>query len=214
MSRATLSGAVCADQNLLSAYLDGELAAAEERAVEDHLATCPGCRADLAGLRSVVERLQGLQRATPPAALGHAVARRVALEARPVGLFGRMEATLRRLVVEPGTLVLFGTVLALAVIATVFAVSVEESNGRPVAAEQGQDWTGVEVAGVVVGGRHFERDGGLWRERGVGEPERTVIAGSAEGEALRAELPRLRDLLGNAEGVVVLSGVGTILLQP
>jgi hypothetical protein len=213
MSRATLSGAVCADENLLSAYLDGELAAAEERAVEDHLAACPGCRADLAGLRSVVERLQGLQRATPPAGLGHAVARRVALEARPVGLLGRMEAALRRLVVDPGTLVLFGTVLALAVIATVFAVSVEESNGRPVAAEQGQDWTGVEVAGVVVAGRHFERDGGLWRERGAEEPERTVSAGSAEGRALLAEMPRLRGLLGNAEGITMQTDEGTILLK-
>jgi hypothetical protein len=213
MTRAMLSGAICADENLLSAYLDGELAASEERAVEDHLASCPGCRADLDGLRSVVERLDGLQRATPPGARGHAVARREAVEARPAGLFGRMEAALRRMVVDPGTLVLFGTVLARAAIATVFAVSVENSNGRPVAAEQGQDWTGVEVAGVVVAGRHFEREGGLWRERGAGEPQRTVTASSAEGEALLAELPRLRELLANADGITMQTDEGTILLK-
>lgn len=214
MSRGTPGAAVCADESLLSAYLDGELPAAEERAVEDHLAGCPGCRADLAGLRAVVSRLHDLQRATPPAALGHAVARRVALEARPAGLFGRLEAALRRWVVDPGTLVLFGTVLALAAIATVFAVSVEESNRRPVAAERGADWSGVELVSVVVGGRQFERDGVVWRERGVGAAERTVAAGSAEGEAILAGLPRLRELLRSSEGIVMRGEEDVVWLQP
>lgn len=214
MSRGMPGAAVCADESLLSAYLDGELAGAEERVVEDHLATCPGCRADLEGLRSVVVRLRDLQRATPPAALGHAVARRVALEARPAGLFGRLETALRRWVVEPGTLVLFGTVVALAAIATVFAVSVEESNGRPVAAERGADWSGVELVSVVVDGRQFERDGAVWRERGVGEAQRTVAAGSAEGEALLAELPRLRELLRSSEGIVLHADDGVVVLEP
>lgn len=214
MSRGTPGAVICADESLLSAYLDGELAGAEERVVEDHLAACPGCRADLDGLRSVVARLRDLQRATPPAALGHAVARRVALEARPEGLVGRLEAALRRWVVEPGTLVLFGTVVALAAIATVFAVSVEESNGRPVAAERGADWSGVELVSVVVGGRYFERDGAVWRERGVGEAERTVAAGSPEGEAIVAELPRLRELLRSSNGIVMRGDTGSILLRP
>ncbi len=214
MSRGMPGAVVCADESLLSAYLDGELAAAEERAVEDHLALCPGCRADLDGLRSVVRRLRDLQRATPPVALGHAVARRVALDARPSGLFGRLEEALRRWVVDPGTLVLFGTVLALAAIATVFAVSVEESNGRPVAAERGADWSGVELVSVVVGGRQFERDGAVWRERGVGEAERTVVVGSPEGESILAGLPRLRELLRSSEGIVMRGDEGGILLQP
>lgn len=214
MSRGTPGAAVCADQSLLSAYLDGELAVAEERAVEDHLAACPGCRADLDVLRSVVARLHDLQRATPPAALGHAVARRVALEARPAGLFGRLEAALRRWVVEPGTLVLFGTVVALAAIATVFAVGVEESNGRPVAAERGADWSGVELVSVVVGGRQFERDEPVWRERGVGEAVRRVAAGSPEGEEILAALPRLRELLRSSEGIVMRGEGGAIRLEP
>ena len=212
MSWGMTNGAVCADDDLLSAYLDGELATAEERAVEDHLAHCPGCRANLDGLRTVVSRLHALQRATPPVALDHAVARRVALEARPVGLFGKMEAALRRLTVDPGTMVLFGTVLALAAIATVFAIGVDQSGRQPVAADRGQDWSGVELSAVVVAGRHFERSGETWRERGAGEPGRTVAAGSPEGRKILAETPRLRELLQNAEGIALRTGEGTILL--
>lgn len=214
MSRGLSGAAICADENLLSGYLDGELDAAEERAVEDHLASCPGCRAHLDGLRSVVARLHGLQRATPPAALGRAVARRVALEARPVGLLGRLEAALRRLVVDPATLLSFGTVMALVAIAAVFVASVEESRGRPVAAEPGADWSGVELVSVVVGGRVFEREGAVWRELGAGEAARSVAAGSPEGEAILGELPRLRGLLEGAEGIVLVTGEGTVRLQP
>ena len=214
MSWGTMHGAVCADENLLSAYLDGELATAEETAVEEHLAACPGCRANLDGLRTVVSRLHALQRATPPVALDHAVARRVALEARPVGLVGKMEAALRRLTVDPGTLVLFGTVLALAAIATVFALGVDQSGRQPVAADRGQDWSGVELSGVVVAGRHFERDGETWRERGAGEPVREIASGSPEGEAILEELPRLRGMLVGADGIVLLADGGAVRLLP
>jgi len=211
MSRAH---AACADIDLLSAYLDGELPAREEHAVEEHLAGCPGCRAELHGLRTVVDRLQGLQRATPPAALGSAVARRVAVEARPKGLLGRLEAALRRLVVDPGTLVSFGVVLALVAIAALFVSSIEESGRRPIHAGRGEDWSGVELVTVVVSGRTFDREGALWRERGAGEAETTVAATSPEAEAVFTVHPHLRRLLQGSDGIVLATDAGTVRIEP
>lgn len=204
--------AVCAETDLLSAYLDGELPAAEERAVEKHLAVCGGCRAELEGLRAVVERLHGLQRATPPPVLAEAVARRVAMEPRPRGLLGRVEAALRRLPIEPATLVTFGVVVALAAILALFLAGIEESE-RPAGFDE--EGVALEVRSVIVGGRHFDRDGALWRERGAGEPEATLPAGSPEARAILAEAPPLRRLLDSSEGLVLRAADGrTVRIEP
>lgn len=45
-------------QDRLSEYLDGLLPEPEKRALEEHLQTCDNCRAALAELRAVVERLR------------------------------------------------------------------------------------------------------------------------------------------------------------
>lgn len=206
--------ATCADPDRLSAFLDGELAAAEERAVEDHLAHCPSCRTELDGLRALVGRLHGLQRATPPPALGADVARRVALEARPRTLFGRLEAALRRLPADPATLVSFGVVLALVVIAALFVTGLEESARRPIEAGRGEDWSGVELVTVVVDGRTFDREGASWRERGAGEPAATIAAGDPEAEALFAAHPALRRLLQGTEGIVIETASGAVRIRP
>ncbi len=62
---------------LLSAYLDGELSAAERRTVEAHLGTCDRCRALLADLRQVKKLVAELPLENPP--------RPVVLRRRPVG---------------------------------------------------------------------------------------------------------------------------------
>lgn len=208
--------AACADPELLSAYLDGELPPARERQVEAHLADCPGCRAELDGLRSVVERLRHLERAAPPQVLGQAVARRVALEARPRGLVARLEAALRRLPLDPATLVTFGVVVALAAILAVFVVGLQESERRPVsAADPETGAAGLEVVTVVIGGRTLDRDGALWRERGAGPPEATLPAGSPEAEAILDSEPRLRRLLPGADALVLRAPDGrTVRLEP
>jgi hypothetical protein len=203
-------GAACADPELLSAYLDGELPPARERAVEAHLADCPGCRAELDGLRSVVKRLRHLERAAPPQVLGQAVARRVALEARPRGLVARLEAALRRLPLDPATLVTFGVVVALAAILAVFVAGLQESDRRPVsAADPETGAAGLEVVTVVIGGRTFDRDGALWVERGAGSPQVTLAAGSPEAEAILDSEPRLRLLLPGADALVLRAPDGT-----
>jgi hypothetical protein len=57
-------------QQLLSAYLDGELAAAQAAALETHLAACSACRQELEALRALSESLgEILRRVEPPADL-------------------------------------------------------------------------------------------------------------------------------------------------
>ena len=200
----TQSAGACARVYDRSAYLDGELAAPEARAVEAHLARCRRCRAELDGLRRVVERIQNLQRATPPPALGETVARQVALETGRRGLLERLEGALRRLPVEPATLLTFGVVVALAAIVSLFVAGLQESDRRPTTrAEPGQDYSGLEVVTVVVEGRTFDRDGALWRQRGIAEPDRRLDAGAPEARALFDSEPRLRRLLRGSEGIVL-----------
>ena len=60
----------CADVvELVSAYLDGELAAPVADAVRAHLALCPGCTTYFAQVRSTVERVRTLQAGDLPASL-------------------------------------------------------------------------------------------------------------------------------------------------
>jgi hypothetical protein len=211
------------DWDLLSAYVDGELAAEERRAVEDHLAACPGCRAELDGMRRVASRLRSLERAAPPPLLADRVARRVAVAARQPGLVVRIEEALRRLPVESSTLMTFGVVVALTAIAALFVAGVEDSDRadrdrRPAAAAvrsaapAGDD--ALRITTAVVHGRVFDRDGDVWRERhlGPGSGDGAPRIGAddpAALEMLEAE-PRLRDLLTGSHGVLLDDGTGAV----
>ena len=65
-------------QQLLSAYLDGELAAAQAAALETHLPACSACRQELEALRAISESLgEILRRVEPPADLLDRVMARV-----------------------------------------------------------------------------------------------------------------------------------------
>lgn len=202
---------------ILSAYLDGELPAGERKALEAHVAICPGCRAELASLRTVIERLRRLERAAPPSVLAQQVARRVALETRQPGMVARLEAALAGLPLDSATLLNFGVVLALAAILGLFVLALESPGPpeAPAAADTADAaGAGYAVVGVVVGERTFDRDGSFWRERGAGDPVATWRAGDPAAVALLAGEPRLADLLGSADGIVLHHGDGTILLQP
>ena len=61
----------------LSEYLDGELADAEQVALEAHLATCAGCTSVLADLRRVVGRAQALDDRPPARDLWPGIAERI-----------------------------------------------------------------------------------------------------------------------------------------
>jgi len=66
----------------LSEYLDGELAPAEQTALEAHLASCDPCRTTLDELRRVVTNARALDDRPPAADLWPAVAGRIGLSAR------------------------------------------------------------------------------------------------------------------------------------
>lgn len=77
----------------LSEFLDGTLEAAEREAVAEHLEQCGRCRADLEGLRAVLEQAQGLRTMSPPRDLWPGIA--AAIQA-PLGL-GTVESQVIKL---------------------------------------------------------------------------------------------------------------------
>ena len=75
-------------QELLSPFLEGDLADAERVAVEAHLAGCAGCAEELGFLRDTVSRLRRLPAPEPPPFLETRVMARIeAGEARPSGFW-------------------------------------------------------------------------------------------------------------------------------
>ena len=83
----------------LSAYLDGELSAAERQAVEDRLAREPDARALLEGLRQTSNLVAALPRASAPASLPADVTERLEraalLDDRPDLISNKMQRTVR-----------------------------------------------------------------------------------------------------------------------
>ena len=84
----------------LSEYLDDELDPRERASLEAHLADCDSCRTDLAELRAVVARAQGLTDTAPAADLWPGVEARIAPPAmrRPTLATRRFAFTLPQLV--------------------------------------------------------------------------------------------------------------------
>jgi anti-sigma factor RsiW len=75
-------------EQLLPWYANGTLAEAERRTVEEHLAGCPACRAELAGCRDLARAIDELGEVAPsphPIQLSRLLARIDALEASPYG---------------------------------------------------------------------------------------------------------------------------------
>ncbi|MCL6479589.1 MAG: zf-HC2 domain-containing protein, partial [Peptococcaceae bacterium] len=53
-------------QELLSPFFDGELHSSEGKAVSNHLAVCPDCRAKWHALCDAVETIKSLPEVNPP----------------------------------------------------------------------------------------------------------------------------------------------------
>ena len=88
----------------VAAYVDGELDALEERAVERHLEACPNCRVLIADLRTVRAAAFTLDRREPPSDLLSRIQARLAAEPRPAS----------RVLAWPNTRTAWGTWLAAA----------------------------------------------------------------------------------------------------
>jgi anti-sigma factor RsiW len=89
----------CAFEEELTAYIDGELAAARRAEVEAHLSTCAGCKSTEALLRRTVAGMAQLPEFVPSADTRRAVMAKV--DALPPPLRERLLALLRPSVLVP-----------------------------------------------------------------------------------------------------------------
>lgn len=207
---------------LLSAYLDGELKETKAERVERHLEACSGCRARIDGLRRVVRSLARLERAAPPPVLARRVERRIALEGHGSTMLERLENRLQGLPLDSPMVATFAVVLALGVIIYAFSHHVAHHRSDvslQMAAPEAVEGLMEEIGAVEIDGRHLERRGEAWVEAGLGaagpgeaagteaagtEAAETEAAGSGveviafdspEGAAVRAEHPWVEELL-------------------
>lgn len=98
------------ESELLSAYLDGELTAADRTRVDEHLPSCADCRATLGALRATLADLRALPEPDLPGQVSWAVRAAVARERR--GLASRYR---RWVAVAGGVAAAFVAVLAITV---------------------------------------------------------------------------------------------------
>lgn len=194
---------------ILSTYLDSELALAERQRVEAHLEECESCRHRLEALRSVVDRLSELERRSPPPHLDYRLRRLAGLGPSPPTLAERLERGASLFNWGNSLLPLFGVVVALAIIIYLVATAIQ---WRDMA---GTDDLAIESGSMVeiraVADRIFEREDEIWIERGLQGAAVTgrYPVGDSRVEEWLGESPELRELadLGGVVRVRVGEGI-------
>jgi hypothetical protein len=212
---------------VLSAYLDGEIEPARERSVDDHVASCEECRARLAALRGVMLELRRAPRLQPPPVLAHQI-RQQAMEQAPLGAFDSLRAFLAGLPLHPGMRTVMAMGLALALSVSLIGIEREQRLILPAAAEPTAEEpiTEVEVIeGMTIYKKTTSRVGdldfvfneqGVWVQEGLegSEPETRVDSRSPEGRAL-TQRTDIDLLLEDGHSVVLSSEDGrTVELAP
>lgn len=109
-----------ASAEILSAYLDHELAEQETADLESHLDECHECHGRLQGLNTVVANLRHLERQAPPPTLDMAVARRIALAGERKSALDRLEEGLEAFQRRSSLMMWFAIVIALVLITFFF----------------------------------------------------------------------------------------------
>lgn len=197
-----------ARQELLSAYLDGELRPEEEKGVEELLEQEPEAREQLEGMRRVLGHLRHVERLAPPQSLDLAVTRRIALDGEHRSLLDRIEDGMTGLGggKQSHLLFLFAMVIALAVIILFFSHGLQQKqNGLiPVIFDEPPQMEDADLETarqVLVGGALFQRhedehEGTLWVEDGlsVDTEAELVLLGSQRAEELMVEHPELKGI--------------------
>ena len=160
-----------ATAEVLSAYLDDELSAAEHERLAGHLESCDDCRAHLKSMRRVVTSVRRLERMAPPPVLAGDVERHIALSGRPASPMEWMEERLGRIHSASSILFMFALITALAVISYFFAHGVERAQQPRTAlvlnAPELPPLDGRVRATREVEGRTFDLVNRIWRERGI-----------------------------------------------
>jgi hypothetical protein len=220
---------------VLSAYLDGEIESARERSVEDHVATCEECRARLAALRGVVMELRRAPRLQPPPILAHQVRRQV-MEQAPPSALDSLRALFASLPLHPAMRTVMAMGLALALSLSLVGIERQHRLGfgfynQPVVKGAQEPVPNVEVregepsyADVLkptrssVAGREFvfDDDARVWVQEGLegSEPEARVNARSAKGQAMLTEMTDIDLLLEGGYRVLLRFENGTVELSP
>ncbi len=200
---------------LLSAYLDRQLAGPEARQLEEHLDRCERCHVRLEGLRKVVTHLQTLDPLTPPSGLQAAVARRIQLSDRQPNLLDRFEQGISIFDRQSPILAMFAVIIALAMFIYLFSYALHQDQSGSIEVIF-QDPPGAAAAEdqaigsrLTAGGRQLVWSvGGLWVEEGadVDAVARTLAVDSDEGRDFLAAHPELADLAALDRSVVIRLG--------
>jgi Putative zinc-finger len=213
-----------ADTELLSAYLDDEVALAEARSLEAHLAVCESCRVQLEGMRRTIHRLGTIERPAPPPWLAQRVHHHVVEAAAHPSLWQQLRRTVLDFSLPTRLSSALSVALTLPVLVFLLAHGVGEQERvtlleagavQPAPAPPRRPATiitvteeDILVTTSEVAGRTFmrEEDGEIWVQAGlVGrEPEARVITTSPEGRALLARYEGLRDLIADGSRVMLL----------
>jgi hypothetical protein len=210
----------------LSSYLDGEIGSSKAERIEEHLDSCPACRAQLEGMERLVSGLRRVERPSPPPALAAEVRRRIAVAPEPHGLRRRLELLLSDICLRPA----FRTsaAMGLAILFSVFLLSdgLERAHHNapvldapdPVVTVEtyfGQPPLALPPTTSEVAGREFVWSGGRWIQRGLEgkKPEAHVAAESPEGRAMLSKYADLEFLLADGTPVVLRYRLATVELS-
>ena len=200
---------------LLSAYLDRQLADVEARRLEAHLDECEQCHTRLEGLRRVVRKLHKIEASAPPRELEQLVARRIVLAQERENPLDRLEAGLSIFKSQSSILPMFGVVIALALFMYLLSVAVDQSRNdripvvfdvpNPQAPSASTESTEPPLDTTRVAGATFRDVNGVWVQDGLTRDNvtRIVERGSEAWSGLQQAHPHLRDLT-DLEGVYVL----------
>jgi hypothetical protein len=192
---------------LLSRYLDGDLAPPERRRVGSWIEEDAEVRELYEGLRRVRGSLAQLADAAPPSHLGATIQSRVALETEEAGVWTQVDRGLRR-VLAPATLPVFAVVLALAAMLYVLSHGLARfEQPREPLFLPAPPGTVAPVEAVEVGGRTLILRRDRWVESGL---EADEIEGAARLEisaAARGDWVAARPQLAAA------AELGTVLLR-
>jgi hypothetical protein len=210
----------------LSSYLDGEIGSSKAERIEEHLDSCPACRAQLEGMERLVSGLRRVERPSPPPALAAEVRRRIAVAPEPHGLRRRLQLLLSDICLRPA----FRTsaAMGLAILFSVFLLSdgLERAHHNapvldappPVVTVEtyfGQPPLALPPTTSEVAGREFVWSGGRWIQRGLEgkKPEAHVAAESPEGRAMLSKYADLEFLLADGTPVVLRYRLATVELS-
>ncbi len=203
----------------LSAYLDGELEDERQLKVERHLKDCEECQEELAGMRSVVASLRGLEKVAPAPTLNQWVAHRVSLEKDQDSLMDRIEGHLEIFTRQSTSLFYVCMVIALGAILWLFAWGLEQEQGSRLQVlfhDPPQLRTGelLPEGPMLLAGRTFLWTGRQWVEDGVQEGgAANILWGTAEADELVASNIELADLFDLAQPVLLSVGGETLRVR-